>query len=239
MNNTRLTFWTIAVLLFCPPTDEAEVRKLFSRIHMRSTVCIISSGCLHVNKTRGMKICSWQGKRMCMPLFELISSSRTIHLKMVLLPHFKPTSPAPCCFSDMPLSPVGKGATLPHYSLGDLGLIPRPKHNIPTFLERTQALSATTRLGGLRKVLTRSVAVQTVSAPKVTHTLISSTVAQCKEHCVCCCGVVPTPQQQTQCSLHELMHMGWKVKCRGRFPVFFIIIFLRDNIILNFGISNS
>ncbi|XP_076436256.1 cilia- and flagella-associated protein 157-like [Babylonia areolata] len=67
---------------------------------------------------------------------------------------------------DLPMSPMAKGGTLPHYSLGDLGLIPRPKQNIPTFLERTQTLSATTRLGGLRKVLTRSVASQTVSAPK-------------------------------------------------------------------------
>ena len=72
------------------------------------------------------------------------------------------------CCSDKPSFPTSKSGTLPHYSLGDLGLIPRPKHNIPTFLERTQTLSATTRLGGLRKVLTRSVAVQTVSTPKVT-----------------------------------------------------------------------
>lgn len=64
------------------------------------------------------------------------------------------------------MSPLAQGNTLPHYSLGDLGLIPRPKQNIPTFLETTQALSSTTRLGGLRKVLTRSVASQTVSAPK-------------------------------------------------------------------------
>lgn len=67
---------------------------------------------------------------------------------------------------DLPMSALSKGSTLPHYSLGDLGLIPRPKQNIPTFLETTQNLSATTRLGGLRKVLTRSVGVQTVSAPK-------------------------------------------------------------------------
>lgn len=132
---------------------------------------------------------------------------------MVLLPHFKPTSPAPCCFSDMPLSPVGKGATLPHYSLGDLGLIPRPKHNIPTFLERTQALSATTRLGGLRKVLTRSVAVQTVSAPKVTHTLISSTVAQWNN------------STTTNTMLFARVDAyGMKSKMQGK--IFFIIIFL-------------
>ncbi|KAL8596770.1 hypothetical protein ACOMHN_053866 [Nucella lapillus] len=67
---------------------------------------------------------------------------------------------------EMATSTMTKGGTLPHYSLGDLGLIPRPKQNIPTFLERTQTLSATTRLGGLRKVLTRSCATQTVSAPK-------------------------------------------------------------------------
>ncbi|KAK7504495.1 hypothetical protein BaRGS_00004361 [Batillaria attramentaria] len=77
-----------------------------------------------------------------------------------------PTSARAFRKGDMQMSPLAKGSTLPHYSLGDLGLIPRPKHNIPTFLEATQNLSATTRLGGLRKVLTRSVAVQTVSAPK-------------------------------------------------------------------------
>ena len=57
--------------------------------------------------------------------------------------------------------------TLPHYQLGDLGLIPRPKQPIPTSLDKMRVLSATTRLGGLRKVLCRSVGIQTVSAPKV------------------------------------------------------------------------
>ncbi|XP_063433263.1 cilia- and flagella-associated protein 157-like [Mytilus trossulus] len=67
----------------------------------------------------------------------------------------------------LPLSPVGPlGGTLPHYQMGDLGLIPRPKVNIPTSFDRMRVLSATTRLGGLRKVLTRSVSVQTVSATK-------------------------------------------------------------------------
>lgn len=63
--------------------------------------------------------------------------------------------------------PGASGAgTLPHYQLGDLGLIPRPKQAIPTSLDKMRVLSATTRLGGLRKVLCRSVAIQTVSAPK-------------------------------------------------------------------------
>ncbi|XP_061169615.1 cilia- and flagella-associated protein 157-like [Saccostrea echinata] len=67
----------------------------------------------------------------------------------------------------LPMSPVARsGGTLPHYQLGDLGLIPRPKNHIPTSVDKMRVLSATTRLGGLRKVLTKSVAVQTVSAPK-------------------------------------------------------------------------
>ncbi|XP_048774461.2 cilia- and flagella-associated protein 157-like [Ostrea edulis] len=67
----------------------------------------------------------------------------------------------------LPMSPVAKsGGTHPHYQLGDLGLIPRPKNHIPTSVDKMRVLSATTRLGGLRKVLTKSVAVQTVSAPK-------------------------------------------------------------------------
>lgn len=74
---------------------------------------------------------------------------------------------------DMPNSSLSpgpvraSGGTLPHYQLGDLGLIPRPVHHIPTNMEQMKELSATTRLGNLKKVLTRSVAVQTVSAPKV------------------------------------------------------------------------
>lgn len=68
----------------------------------------------------------------------------------------------------LPMSPVAlhPGGTLPHYQLGDLGLIPRPKQHIPTSFEQMRVLSATTRLGNLKKVLTRSVSTQTVSAPK-------------------------------------------------------------------------
>lgn len=65
---------------------------------------------------------------------------------------------------DLPV--VSGPGTLPHYQLGDLGLIPRPKQPIPTSMDKMRVLSATTRLGGLRKVLCRSVGVQTVSAPK-------------------------------------------------------------------------
>ena len=67
---------------------------------------------------------------------------------------------------------VSGPGTLPHYQLGDLGLIPRPKQTIPTSLDKMRVLSATTRLGGLRKVLCRSVGIQTVSAPKVNSILI-------------------------------------------------------------------
>lgn len=69
---------------------------------------------------------------------------------------------------EMPMSPIARGpaGTEPHYQLGDLGLIPRPKDNIPTNFEKMKELSATTRLGSLKKVLTRSVAVQTVSSAK-------------------------------------------------------------------------
>jgi len=73
---------------------------------------------------------------------------------------------------DMPYSELAPGplkpggGTLNHYQLGDLGLIPRPAHLIPTHLQQMKELSTTTRLGNLKKVLTKSVAVQTVSAPK-------------------------------------------------------------------------
>lgn len=67
------------------------------------------------------------------------------------------------------MSPIAKApyGTLPHYQLGDLGLIPRPQNAIPSHTDKMRVLSDTTRLGGLRKVLTRSVGIQTVSAPKV------------------------------------------------------------------------
>ncbi len=74
---------------------------------------------------------------------------------------------------EMPPSPLSSdpsvfaGGTLPHYQLGDLGLIPRPSQPIPSNFDKMKELSTTTRLGSLKKVLTRSVAVQTVSAPKV------------------------------------------------------------------------
>ncbi|PVD21704.1 hypothetical protein C0Q70_17504 [Pomacea canaliculata] len=68
------------------------------------------------------------------------------------------------CFSD--LSALGSIGAIPHYNLGDLGLVPRPSQAVPTFTERVHGLSATTHLRSLRKVLTRSVGVQTVSTPK-------------------------------------------------------------------------
>ena len=57
--------------------------------------------------------------------------------------------------------------TLPHYSLGDLGLIPRPAQNITTSVDKMKVISKNTKLGALRGVLQKSVACQTVSAPKV------------------------------------------------------------------------
>ena len=81
----------------------------------------------------------------------------------------------------MPLSPIARsaGGTLPHYQLGDLGLIPRPKHHIPTNFEKMKELSATTRLGSLKKVLTRSVATQTISSPKVQHMFLYHLLQYC------------------------------------------------------------
>ena len=70
-----------------------------------------------------------------------------------------------------------RDGTLPHYQLGDLGLIPRPTQHIASNFERMQELSATTRLGTLKKVLTKSVAVQTNSAPKVRR------IHACKSKC--------------------------------------------------------
>ncbi|XP_025112375.1 cilia- and flagella-associated protein 157-like [Pomacea canaliculata] len=64
------------------------------------------------------------------------------------------------------LSALGSIGAIPHYNLGDLGLVPRPSQAVPTFTERVHGLSATTHLRSLRKVLTRSVGVQTVSTPK-------------------------------------------------------------------------
>ncbi|XP_033758473.1 cilia- and flagella-associated protein 157-like [Pecten maximus] len=68
----------------------------------------------------------------------------------------------------LPVSPIAIDArgTQFHYQPGDLGMIPRPENPIPTSLEKMRVKSATTRLGELRKMLTNSVGVQTVSAPK-------------------------------------------------------------------------
>jgi len=58
------------------------------------------------------------------------------------------------------------GGSLPHYSLGDLGLIPRPAHAITTSVDKMKVISKNVKLGALRGVLQKSVATQTVSAPK-------------------------------------------------------------------------
>ena len=69
----------------------------------------------------------------------------------------------------MSATPPGGPGTVPHYQLGDLGLIPRPAQHIPSHIERVKELSTNQRLGSLKKVLTKSVAVQTVSTPKVRY----------------------------------------------------------------------
>ncbi|XP_059140078.1 cilia- and flagella-associated protein 157-like isoform X1 [Physella acuta] len=58
--------------------------------------------------------------------------------------------------------PEIKGS-LPHYSLGDLGLIPRPNQQIPTSLDKIKVSSKQNKLGTLRGVLSKSVATQTSS----------------------------------------------------------------------------
>lgn len=69
---------------------------------------------------------------------------------------------------ELPQSPLARSVrgTLPHYQLGDLGLIPRPQHQIPTSLEKTKDLPEANRLGTLKRVLTKSIATQTISSPK-------------------------------------------------------------------------
>lgn len=51
-------------------------------------------------------------------------------------------------------------------------MVPRPSHAIPTSMDKTKALSETTRLGSLRRVLTKSIGIQTVSAPKVSTAMV-------------------------------------------------------------------
>ena len=69
----------------------------------------------------------------------------------------------------MPLSPITRQAegTDYHYRPGDFGLIPRPQQHIQTNIEKMHELSQTSRLGSLKKVLTRSISTQTISTPKV------------------------------------------------------------------------
>lgn len=64
------------------------------------------------------------------------------------------------------LSPLAKSlGTLPHYQMGDLGLVPRPK--VDAFAsDKTRQLSATSRLNRLHGVKTRSVGIQASTAPK-------------------------------------------------------------------------
>jgi len=66
---------------------------------------------------------------------------------------------------DVPMS--YKGASVAHYQLGDLGIIPKPDQYIPTYFEKMRDATAVQQLGSLKKVLTRSVGVQTISTQKV------------------------------------------------------------------------
>lgn len=54
----------------------------------------------------------------------------------------------------------------PRYHLGDLGLVPRLADVIPTKVEMTRGREEQSHADGMRRVLTKSVSVQTVSAPK-------------------------------------------------------------------------
>lgn len=68
---------------------------------------------------------------------------------------------------DFPLSTLAKEGNLSHYALGDLGLIPRPNQQISTNVDKMKAITQAVQLRSLRGVLQKSVATQTVSAPKV------------------------------------------------------------------------
>lgn len=90
---------------------------------------------------------------------------------------------------ELPMSPVARNplGTAAHYQLGDLGLIPRPKQHIPSNIEKMKELSATTRLGGLKKVLTKTVSTQTISSPKAmffADQLLSRMPAEANVHLV-------------------------------------------------------
>uniref|UniRef100_A0A0B6ZCN1 Cilia- and flagella-associated protein 157 n=1 Tax=Arion vulgaris TaxID=1028688 RepID=A0A0B6ZCN1_9EUPU len=67
---------------------------------------------------------------------------------------------------ELPLSPMAKDGALPHYALGDLGLIPRPTLHISTNVDKMKHISNAVKLRALRGVLQKSVSTQTVSAPK-------------------------------------------------------------------------
>ncbi len=69
------------------------------------------------------------------------------------------------------LSPLSKSlGTLPHYQMGDLGLVPRPKPGVLSS-DKTRQLSATSRLNRLHGTKTRSVGIQASTAPKVSSQL--------------------------------------------------------------------
>lgn len=65
-----------------------------------------------------------------------------------------------------PVPKIQGSGSLPHYSLGDLGLIPRPTNNITSSVDKMKVISKNAKLGALRGVLSKSVSTQTVSAPK-------------------------------------------------------------------------
>lgn len=65
---------------------------------------------------------------------------------------------------------------------GDLGIVPRTTQFIPTSMDKAKGLSESARLGSLRRVLTKSIGIQTVSAPKVNTVRYScnNLIALCK-----------------------------------------------------------
>ena len=71
------------------------------------------------------------------------------------------------------MSPLAKkfASETAHYKLGDFGIVPRPEVHMQSNREMMRDVAHAKTLGTLKKVLTRSVAVQTVSAPKVIITL--------------------------------------------------------------------
>ncbi len=94
-----------------------------------------------------------------------------------------------CCRERLPSpmasSPARLQGTHPHYKLGDLGLIPRPALHIPSSLDKMKDYPPASGLGGLRKILTKSVGTQTLSSQKVSL-FDARTCSHCSSFCLYC-----------------------------------------------------